>query len=164
MAGGVDIKVDASTLVRLGRVLKAEEDGRELRKELIGNLRVAVAPGVTSVRGKVSSIPHHSAVQSSPSLGSYLSSRVRTQVRLSGNKAGVAVRVGKTPGLRGFANAARNLNKAAWNHRAWGKDVWVEQQSPIPGYFDQTLTEGKPRYRAAVIAALESMSARIAGR
>jgi hypothetical protein len=26
------------------------------------------------------------------------------------------------------------------------------------------LTEGKPRYRAGVIAALESMSARIAGR
>lgn len=161
----LNLTVDQQALQAVAKRMRAEEDGKALRKELMGNLKDAVGPGVSKVQGKLRGMPHTSATRSSPPLGSYLASRVKPSVRLSGRSTGVAVRVGQTPALRGFKMAARRLNRKSWRHPRWGdKRFWVTQQSPIPGYFDDTLAEGRPQYRAAVVAALESMARRLAGR
>ena len=164
MEAPLEVKVNAADLRLIGARLRTEAGGKELRKDLIKELRLAVEPGVSAVQGKLRSIPHNTAAEPSPAMGSYLASKVRTQVRLSGASAGVAVRIPQTPELRGFAKAARYLNRASWRHRVYGRNTWVTQQSPIPGYFDDTLAEGKPRYRTAVYDALRRMTRRLAGK
>lgn len=163
--GAIELSVDQRAVQRVRRALREEEDGKTLRKELVADLKKAVAPGVSAVASRLSGIPNHSATPSSPALGSYLASRVKPQVRLSGRSTGVAVRIGQTPNLRGFKNAARWLNRKSWRHKVFGNpEVWVTQQSPMPGYFDDTLSRGKDDYRKAVVQALEAMARRIAGR
>lgn len=161
MDAPLEVKVDAADLVRIGRAMRAEADGKLLRRDLVAEIRTAVAPGVSAVQGKLRSMQHNSATLSSPALGSYLASKVKTQVRLAGRSAGVAVRIPKTPELRGFANAAKRLNKQSWRHKVYGR-AWVAQQSQIPGYFDETLEKGKPEYRAAVLEAILRMKRRLA--
>lgn len=166
MAARFELSVDQQAVKRLARVLRDESDGKALRKELIGELKDAVEPGVSAVQGKLRSIPRRSGTAgSSPALGSYLAARVKAQVRLSGRSPGVRVRIAQTPKLRGFTLAARRLNRESWRRKVFGDpDVWVDQKSPIPGFFDDTLAEGRERYRAAVVRALESMARRIVAR
>lgn len=153
---------DQGRLVALGRAMKAEEDGAALRKDLIVNMRAAVAPGKSAVQEKLRAWPHGGADSSSPAMGSYLASKTTVQVRLSGRRTGVAVRIARTPNLRGFRKAATALNSAAgWRHKVFGRDVWVEQTSPQPGFFDKTLAAGKNVYRAAVLLAVKQMERRI---
>lgn len=162
--GSLEVSIDTNPVRVVGKALRAEADGKQLRKDLVSDLKQAVAPAVSAVQGKLQAIPHTSAVSSSPAMGSYLASRVKTQVKLSGRSSGVKVRIPKTPKLRGFTFAARRLNRTHWRHRVYGKDIWVEQTSPIPGYFDETLKSQQRVYRAAVIEALEKMARRIAAR
>lgn len=158
------VRVDSDMLNILGKKMRTESDGKQLRKELLADIKSAVAPGVSAVQGKLRSIPSGSASTGSPALGSYLASRVRPQVRLSGRTTGVAIRIGQTPNLRGFTFAARRLNRASWRHPVFGHDVWVDQESPIEGYFDTTLAAEKDKYRAAVINVAEKMASRLARR
>lgn len=160
----IRVAVDATDLAALGKLIRAEKDGKILRAELVAGLKAATAPGVSAVREKLRAIPHTTAVYQSPPLGSYLASRTRTQVRLSGRRVGVYIRIPKTPKLRGFAMAARRLDRDAWRHPVFGRDIWVDQESPIPGFFTDTLAEEKPRYREAVLAAMNSMARRLRAR
>lgn len=157
-ADAVKVTVEDRDFKALMARVRAQADGKELRKDLVAELRTAVAPGVSAVQAKVRAIPHSSAVRVSPSLGTYLASRVKPQVKLSGRSTGVRVRIGQTPNLRGFKMAARRLNAKSWRHRVYGRDVWVTQRSPIPGFFDDTLAKGRAQYRAAVIEALKRLS------
>lgn len=162
--GDLEVSVDDQAIKDLMRVVRREADGKQLRKDLIAELKTAVEPGVTAVQGKLRSIPHRSATASKPALGTYLASRVKPQVRLSGRSPGVSVRIGQTPNIRGFKLAAKRLNRKHWRHRVYGGDVWVDQKSPIPGYFDDTLAEGRSRYRVGVVAALKSLADRLTAR
>lgn len=165
MAGKAKFELsdDQRAIQALAKALKAEADGKALRKDLIGELKAAVEPAVSAVQGKLRSIPHNSRTKSSPALGTYLASRVRAQVRLSGRSTGVKVRLPQTPNIRGFKMAARRLNRKSWRHKVFGDPkVWVTQRSPIPGYFDDTLADGRPRYRKAVVEALERSARRVA--
>lgn len=161
----IDLTVDQQAIQRVARALRAEADGKQLRKDLIADIKTAVAPGVSAVQAKLRAVPHDSRSHPSPSLGSYLAARVRPQVRLSGRSAGVRIRIGQTPSLRGFKMAARRLNRGAWRHPVFGDpEVWVDQESPIPGFFDDTLAAGRDTYRNAVLAAVTAMARRIAER
>lgn len=155
-------------LQKLARAMAREANGKQLRKDLTAQLKTAVAPAVSAVAGKLQAIPHNSATQASPALGSYLASRVRVQVHLGGQRAGVAVRIGQTVRIRGFRNAARRLNRDAWRHPVFTREgraeVWVEQHSPIPRYFDETLGRDRDRYRAAVLDALARAAVRMTDR
>lgn len=165
MAESESVRIEGADALRaLSKAMRAEEDGKQLRKDLIKDLRTAVAPGVSAVQGQLRSIPHTSAATSSPALGSYLASRVRTQVRLAGKAAGVRIRIQQTPALRGFRFAAKRLNRDGWRHKVFGRDVWVEQTSPIRGYFDKTLSRDKAKYRAAVLRVMEDMARRVTAR
>lgn len=160
--GELEVSVDDQAMRDLARVIRRESDGKQLRKDLIADLKRAVEPGQSAVQGKLRAVPHRSATQSRPALGSYLASRTKVQVRLSGRAPGVKVRIGQTPNIRGFKMAARRLNRTHWRHMVYGnKEVWVDQKSPIPGFFDDTLAAGRSRYRAAVVATLKSMADRL---
>jgi hypothetical protein len=157
----VELTVDARQLKVLARRIKLEEASKQLRKDLVVDIRAAVAPGVSAVQGKLRAIPHQSATRPSPGLGTYLASRTKAQVKLVGWSAGVRVRIPQTPQLRGFKMAARRLNRTHWRHKVFGREVWVEQQSPIPGFFDDTLLADKAKYTAAVHAAVHKMARRL---
>lgn len=158
-------EVDASALVALAKDLKREADSKQLRKDLVRELRAAVKPGVDAVKSKLRSMPHGSAVQASPAMGSYLASRTRAQVKTAGKSAGVSIKIAQTPSLRGFKLAARRINSAKWRHQVYGNErVWVTQVSPMPGFFDDTLAEGRDQYRAAVIKAMDDLRDRLTRR
>jgi len=157
----IELTVDTSQIKRLAARIRSEEASKQLRKDLIKDIRIAVTPAVSAVKAKLRAIPHESIAHPSPALGSYLAARVRPQVKLSGWSAGVRVRIGQTPNIRGFKLAARRLNSTHWRHKVFGREVWVEQQSPIPGYFDDTLNAGKDQYRAAVYTAIRRFAARL---
>ena len=157
----IELTVDARQLKALAARIRREEASKQLRKDLVVGIRAAVAPGVSLVQGKLRAIPHNSAANPSPSLGTYLASRTRPQVKLVGWSAGVRVRIPQTPQLRGFKLAARRLNRTHWRHKVFGREVWVEQQSPIPGFFDDTLFAERDKYRAAVFAAVHKMANRL---
>lgn len=164
MAGrpAVELNVETEAFRQVAAAMRREEDGKQLRKELIANFKTAVQPGVSAVQGKLRSIPRSSSVAQSPALGSYLASRVKAQVSLTGRRAGVRIRIAQTPNLRGFKMAARRLNRQSWRHPVYGKaEVWVTQNSPMPGYFDDTLAAGRARYREAVLDALAAMARRL---
>jgi len=157
------IRIDASDLTKVARVLRQQGDGKQLRKDLVADLKTAVDPGVQAVRGKLLAMPA-AVAPGSPPMGSYVASKVRSQVRLSGQRAGVAVRIPQTPQLRGFTFAARRLNATHWRHPVFRTGRWVTQRSPITGYFDETLAAGKPRYQAAVMEVLRKLAERLAAR
>lgn len=159
----IELAVDQSKLVALSKLMKAEANKATLRAELISSFKAIVEPGVAQVREKLNSLPNR-GVPDKPALGSYLASRAKVSVRLSGQRAGVYVRIGFTPNIRGFKLAARRLNRTSWRHPVYGKDVWVEQMSPIPGYFEDTLMKYKEEYRAAVIAACNRLALRLGER
>lgn len=165
--GELQVEVDKgsiATITNLARVMRSDPDGKKIRKEFVAELKTAVEPGIASVQEKLRAVPHQSAVQSSPPLGSYLASRVKAQVNTSGRRAGVRIRVPTTPQLRGFRKAAAKLNRDSWRHPVFGSDRWVTQTSPIRGYFDETLQKTKPQLRSAVVKVLEKFARRMAGR
>lgn len=160
----IELTVDQSKLVRLGKLMRAEANSAQLKKDLIANFKIAAEPGMAQVRGKLQAIPNQ-GVPSKPALGSYLASRVKLKVRLTGRSAGVAIRIPTTPNIRGFKNAAKRLNRQSWRHMVYGnKENWVTQQSPIPDYFDKTLQGYKEEYAAAVIAACRRLALRLGER
>lgn len=159
----IELTVDQSKLVKLSRLMKAESNKAVLRAELISALKAIAEPGVAAVKEKLNSIPNK-GVPDKPALGSYLASRTKVSVRMTGQRAGVYIRIGFTPNIRGFKLAARRLNRTSWRHKVYGKDVWVEQMSPIPGYFEDTLMRYKDEYRAAVIAACNRLALRLGER
>lgn len=159
----IELSVDQSRLVGLSRAIRAEVDSARLRKDLIVALRAAVAPGVSKVAGKLRAMPSK-GLSAKPAMGTYLASRVKPAVRLSGRSAGVRIRIAQTPALRGFKLAGRRLNRTHWRHPVYGTGTWVVQDSPIPGYFDDTLFADRAQYHAAVIAVCQSMAWRMGRR
>lgn len=177
----VEVRVDnaAQVLRQIGKALAQEEQRGALRRELRTRIARALEPGVLEVKSQLRSIPAAGSMgvsaaagkpargtvsQPQPALSTYLAQRVKVQTKLSGSSVGVAVRIQKTPNLRQFKNAARNLNKRSWRHRVYGGNRWVEQQSPIPGYFDDTLKRNKELYRQAVLEAIAAFGADVGRR
>jgi hypothetical protein len=56
-----ELSVDQQAVQKVAKALRAESDGKTLRKELMAELKTAVAPGVAAVQGKLRAIPHRSA-------------------------------------------------------------------------------------------------------
>ncbi|HEV2778695.1 MAG TPA: hypothetical protein VGX25_04770 [Actinophytocola sp.] len=160
----LDIRHD---LRDLARALKAEEDGKQLRKDLVRNLKQAVDPAVKAAKAAVHAMP--SRGHAGPSLRRDVARRTGVQVKLGGRTVGVKVRTTATK-VRGFTNAPRLLNaRKGWRHPnigagRRGQPDWVAQRSPRPGWFDDEMRRPEPRYRAAVVKAVEDMQNRIARR
>lgn len=155
------VKVQVEGLHALGRALKAEEDGKQLRREVTRNMRDALQPAVADARSGIMSMP--ATGTASPGLRSEIAKKIRPEVRLSGRSTGARVRAKKIR-TRNFANAPKRTQQAkGWRHRVFGTDEWVTQQGKVD-WFDRAMDGKRDLYRAACQEAMEAMAERIARR
>lgn len=157
------ISVDAEDFAKFGRALRAESDGKYLKRDLSREIRAAVRPATDSAKAAVKAIPSHGGPRDGAALRQAVAQQVRPQIRYSGKSAGVSVRVGKRNMPRGFKNAPRRLNRGQWRHPVYLTGRWVTQ-TIRPGWFDETMRRGKPQYRRGVERAVSQMANRLASR
>jgi len=165
MASGdpADITVDTTQLEHFVRILSAEADPKKLRRELAKELRGALDPAVQTARSSIQAMGHTSQDHPSPALRPTIARGIRAEVRLTGRSTGARVKVKRTPGVRGFANAPKLTNRDSWRHPVHGRDTWVEQRGK-PGWFDDPMQANKAQYQAAVMRVMNAWAARIARR
>jgi hypothetical protein len=166
MAGGppFQLRVTHEGLDQLARALKAEEDGKQLRKELAANLREALKPGAEQAKGSIMgmiSLHSHPA----PALRSSIAKKIRPEVKLGGRWSGARVKAFKTKNVRGFPNAPKRTNNPrGWRHPVWGnREVWAHQRGKLE-WFDRAFAGREAMYKQAVHEAMEEMARRIAAR
>ncbi|HEX4812252.1 MAG TPA: hypothetical protein VFV66_05815 [Nonomuraea sp.] len=169
MAGGAStasahLELTPQNLRQISRALRAEEDGKELRKELTRNMREALKPGAAQAKAGIMSMasatPH-----GGPALKSSIARKIRPEVRISGRFPGAKIKAFKTPSLRGFAQAAKRTNRSSgWRHPVYGnREVWVQQHGKTK-WFDHAFEGQRDHYKQAVESALSDMAERIASR
>ncbi|WP_234443507.1 hypothetical protein [Streptomyces sp. NRRL B-24484] len=157
----MEVSVDTEGLDALVRALRAEEDGKELRKELARNMRDALKPAVADAKAAVMAVTANSTA--SPALRAGVARKIRPEVKLGGKWSGARVKAKKTPNIRGFANAAKRLQQAAgWRTQSWGRG-WRVQHGKVD-WFDRAMQPVAPQARRAVLDAMESMARRIRSR
>lgn len=167
MAGGdsiVGVEVTADGIRRLGDALKAEADGKELRRELAKNMRTALAPAAVRAKSGIMAMAS-SGKGTGPGLRAGIAKKIRPEVKLGGMWTGARVKSQKTPNLRGFANAPRRTNRrtGGWRTLTYGHEPWRTQPGRIQ-WFDRAMAGQDARYRAAVREAMQAMADRIAAR
>jgi len=151
-------------LAALVRAIRAEEDGKQLRKDLAKNMREALKPGAAEAKSGIMSMAS-AGMQTAPALRSSIARKIRPEVKLGGRWSGARVKAFKTKNVRGFPNAPKRTNRAGgWRHPVFGnRDVWVQQQGKID-WFDRAFQGREGVYKAAVEQAMEDMARRIASR
>jgi len=158
------LELTSSNLRNVSNALKAEEDGKELRKELTKNMREALKPGAarakSSIMSMASTTPH-----SGPALKTAIARRIRPEVRITGKFPGAKIKAFKTKNLRNFPNAPKRTNRASgWRHPVYGnREVWVQQTGKVK-WFDRAFEGEQAHYKRQVQFALADMVNRIASR
>lgn len=159
------VEVRTSDLVLLTRALRAEADGKELRRDLIRGLRVAVTPAVQLARASILSMGVHGVKRAEPPLRTAVAAATKIEIRTSGKRPGVRVVVRKSRMPRGFRNAPKRLQQAqGWEHPVFGDWSKKVVQRGKPGWFDDTLQKAKPAAVAAAKIALDRVAQRISAR
>jgi hypothetical protein len=159
----VQLTIEQRALLELGRALRREADGKELRRDLIRELKKPLAPAVAEIKSGVMAI---GAGGLPPGEGEPLRSavvrRIRSEVKLSGHAIGVRVRARKTEAVRGFRHAPKRLNSPkGWRHPVHGhRNLWVVQFGN-PNYFDRPLEGRRSEFRSSVLEAMEATARRI---
>ncbi|WP_433232407.1 hypothetical protein ACQP2H_10545 [Micromonospora sp. CA-248260] len=158
----IELSTDQKALQALGKALKQEADGKKLRRDLAREMRQALEPAKAEVRSSLMSMQSGGLPVDGPPLRTTVLKGLKAEARLSGRSTGARLRIKRTPGVRGFANAPKRLNRAnGWRHKVFGRDVWVQQEGQ-PGYFDRALKSNAAKYRKAVLEAMEKTARRIA--
>lgn len=167
MAGsgpGLTAEPDPDNLRAITKALRAEADGKELRKEMAARLKDALAPAVSRAKAAAGAIPSGRAAAHRPALRPAIARSVSARVRLSGKSTGATVRA-KTVKVRGFTHAPRRMNRdKPFRHPTWGRQTWVDQRPGKPGWFDDEMAAAAPAARQAVSAVLEDFVQRLAAR
>ena len=158
------LELTPQNLRAIARALRAEEDGKELRKELTRNMREALKPGAAQAKSAImsmSSITPHDG----PALKTAIARKIRPEVRITGRFPGAKIKAFKTKNLRGFPNAPKRTNRASgWRHPVYGnREVWVQQHGKTK-WFDRAFEGQDAHYKRQVQFALAGMVNRIASR
>jgi hypothetical protein len=147
--------VDSGDLKAISKALRHHADGKQLRKELMVELKQAAAPIVPKVQAAWRSAPAFGgrksrANRSQPDLRELLARSTWVQARLTGKEAGVRVRTDgrKMPsGMKALPRLAEGLGHSVdrragrWRHPVYGdRDTWVSQQ-PFPRFY-QAIGDG----------------------
>ncbi len=158
----IALETDGQALKRVAMALRAEEDGKQLHRDLGKHIRKALAPAVAEARAGIRSMPSGGLPVEGGGLRQAISRRIRAQAKMSGRFPGARVRVTKRGMPRGFELAARRTNRRkGWRHPVYGNtDVWARQIGK-PGWFDDPMRRGRTRYRAAVLTAMNTAARRI---
>ncbi|MGW1762755.1 hypothetical protein ACWCQL_01460 [Streptomyces sp. NPDC002073] len=152
-------------LVALTRRIRAEQDGKQLRKELAANMRDALKPAAIQAKSGIMA-SGSAGPGTSPALRSAIARKIRPEIKLGGRWTGASVKAFKTPGVRGFRNAPKRTNSPrGWRRMVFGRpDSWVTQRSGKTLWFDDAVEGRASEYRAAVLTAMEDMARRLARR
>jgi hypothetical protein len=163
----IEAQVTPENLQALARAVRAEDNGKELRRELLRNLRTAVKPAIASAKTSILSLPSNGLRPAGASLRRAVAKQIKQEVRLSARSAKVTVMVRRRDMPRGFKNAPKVLSNASgWRHPSFpsrkdGSRPWVRQVGK-PRWFDDPMRAHAPEYRAAVKAAMDKTADRIA--
>jgi len=151
-------------LAALVRALRAEDDGKQLRKELARNMRAALRPAAAEAKSSIMAMSS-AGLPTAPALRSSVAKKIRPEVKLGGRWSGARVKAFKTKNVRNFPNAPKRLNRAGgWRHPVFGnREVWVQQRGKTD-WFDRSFEGRESEYRAAVEQAMEDTARRIADR
>ncbi|WP_431997790.1 hypothetical protein [Streptomyces fungicidicus] len=158
------LELTPQNLRQISRALRAEEDGKELRKELTRGMREALKPGAAQAKSAIMSMasttPHDG-----PALKTSIARKIRPEVRISGKFPGAKIKAFKTKNLRNFPNAPKRTNRASgWRHPVYGnREVWVQQTGKAK-WFDRAFEGQDAHYKRQVQLALAGMVNRIASR
>lgn len=161
MAAPFELSIDQRDIQRVAAALKSEVDGKELRRELIRDMRAVTAPVIVDLKAVINAAP--AATSAAPPLRPAIAAGIVAAVRLSGQSTGVGIRAKTTPGIRDFRKAAKAFNRPSWRHKVYGRNTWVTQVGK-PRWFDDTTDGHRAGFQDAVMASVESMARRIAAR
>ncbi|MGP4084179.1 hypothetical protein [Streptomyces sp. KR55] len=166
MAGGPPFSLGVEThsgLDALVRAIRAEEDGKALRKDLAKNMREALKPGAQQAKDSIMAMV--SLNGATPALRTSIARKIRPEVKLGGRWSGARVKAFKTKNIRNFPNAPKRTNRASgWRHPVWGnRENWVTQRGKLE-WFDRAFQGREGIYKQAVEQAMEDMARRIADR
>lgn len=163
----MSLSVEQRGLQALAKAMRAEADGKDLRKDLIRELGEAVGPIVEDARGAIAGMESGGLSHEGGGLRAAIAKQIKKQVRLGGRSTGVAVVAGRKGMPRGFEHAPKRTNRNTWRHPVFqreGRDpVYVEQVGK-PRWFDDAGLRARPGARGKVQAALDKMAHRIAQR
>ncbi|WP_432135146.1 hypothetical protein [Streptomyces sp. bgisy154] len=159
-----ELRATHEGLDALVAALRAEEDGKALRKDLAKNLREVLKPAAAEAKSAIMGMGS-SAGGTAPGLRSAIAKKIRPEVKLGGRWSGARVKAFKTKTVRGFPNAPKRTNSArGWRHPVYGnREVWVQQRGKVD-WFDDAFQGRTNHYRQAVLDAMEDMARRIAER
>jgi hypothetical protein len=159
----IEMQVSAEGIQRLGRALAAEEDGKQLRKELAANMRGALQPAADMAKSNVMSMRSEHGAGGGPGLRQAIAKKVRPEVKLGGRWSGARVKAKKTPNIRDFRNAPKRTQKSGgWRTRSWGGE-WRTQIGRFQ-WFDRAMAGREAHYKQAVLDAMEAMARRVVER
>lgn len=156
------LSVTLEGLDALTGALRAEEDGKQLRKELAKGMREALKPAVMQAKTGIMSM--QASTTASPALRPAIAKRIKAEVKLGGRWTGARIKARKIQGIRGFANAPKRTQRSGgWRTQSFGNGIWRTQHGKVD-WFDRAMEPDAARYKNAVAEAMESMARRIAGR
>ena len=175
----VELTVDQKAIVAVRKAMAAESDGKALRRDLLRDIRAAVAPAVPVLQAAVRALPDLSPAESSPRLREAVAQQIKVGAALSGQNPGAKITVGTKRDPRGFRFAGRRLNSPkGWRHpvfdrtkRAGGirgllgqsEATWVVQYGNRGvRWFEPNSRARSDEYRVAVKSAVDAMAKRIA--
>ncbi|WP_330242014.1 hypothetical protein [Streptomyces sp. NBC_00525] len=162
--GRLELQVDEGSIRRLTAALRAEADGKELRRELAKNMRDALRPAAAQAKSAIMTMPSAGSNNARPALRQQIAKKIRPEVKLGGMWTGARVKARKTFNVRNFPNAPRRTNSAkGWRTRNFGTDNWRTQYGE-PKWFDDSMTRDRALYKEAVRQAMQDMADRIADR
>lgn len=159
----IELTVDQKEIQGVVRAIRAEADAKDLRRDLLRDIRNVAAPIVPEVQSAVRALPAHRLA--SPQLREAVAKDVKVETRLSGGRTGVRIKI-PAKGPRKFKFAARKLNSPkGWRHPVFGNtNEWVEQRATSTPWFEPTVLKHADEVREAVKGALVAMVERIAAR
>ena len=163
----VSVSVTGDALAELARALRRVEGGKELRKQLRRDLTKELKPMVPAVRSKVKALPSkdESKRRGRPGLRKSTARATRLQAQMSGNRAGVTVRVDPRKMPPGMHNLPAYLEGRPpfrpWRSPYFGRidDPWKEQ--PSHPYFYAIARRYERPAQVAVAAAVDSIRRQI---
>lgn len=164
-AASLSVKVNshgADGLQALGKAMRAEEDGKALRRDLARQLKQIISPIVSEARGAATGMPSAGLEHDGEPLRSAIARRIVGEVRFSGKATGIRVRAKRKGMPRGFEHAPKRTNaRGGWRRPVYGnKEVWVTQIG-VPGWFDDVMKDQRPEAQRQCMQAMEDTARRI---
>ncbi len=143
----LDLSQAERKLLELARFLRTQENGKQIKRDIVKRLRKAAGPVRQAVRASIRSAA--SDGHSGRGLRSAIAQKVQVVAKLNGKAVGVRIVAKETGSIREFRNAPRRFNsRAGWHHLTFGAEPEVFQIGK-PGWFDDPITDRKAEFRAA---------------